>query len=333
MATPQIRPRPRAYPPPEFPPRRERAFARTPPAIFPPILGLLGLALALRAGLSRLDLPQAAADLLAGLALPLWGFALFAMAAKILRRPAVLAEDLRVIPSRAGLAAASAGGMAAAALLSAHAPRAGVALLALSLALHAGIALAVLRALRTAPPEARRPEPGWHLVLSGFILGGPAALALDLPGLARGLFVFALPVATTIWIACLVEALRRPPPPPLRPALAIHLAPASLLALTAAGLGWSTTATLMTGLALAMLVAMALGLGWLLRGGETPLRAAFGFPLAATASALIAQEGMTASLGVGLLGVALVVVPVLGWQVLRRWPGGRLAALTNAARA
>ena len=36
-------PRPKRYPPPEFPPRRAKLFAKTPPAVFPSILGLLGL--------------------------------------------------------------------------------------------------------------------------------------------------------------------------------------------------------------------------------------------------------------------------------------------------
>ena len=38
-----LEPRPKRYPPPEFPPRRAKLFAKTPPAVFPSILGLLGL--------------------------------------------------------------------------------------------------------------------------------------------------------------------------------------------------------------------------------------------------------------------------------------------------
>ena len=38
--------RPKAFPPPEFPPRKPKLFAKTPPAIFPVVLGLLGLGLA-----------------------------------------------------------------------------------------------------------------------------------------------------------------------------------------------------------------------------------------------------------------------------------------------
>ena len=48
MTTPVKDRRPRAYPAPEFPPRKPKLFARTPPAIFPSLLGLLGLGLAAR---------------------------------------------------------------------------------------------------------------------------------------------------------------------------------------------------------------------------------------------------------------------------------------------
>ena len=47
--------RPRMYPAPEFPPRKPKLFARTPPAIFPSLLGVLGLGLAYRLHLVQTD--------------------------------------------------------------------------------------------------------------------------------------------------------------------------------------------------------------------------------------------------------------------------------------
>ncbi|HOZ34108.1 MAG TPA: hypothetical protein PLM52_14625 [Tabrizicola sp.] len=111
-----IEPRPKRYPPPEFPPRRPALFARTPPAIFPPILGLLGLVLALRLAVARLGGDPGPADLVAGVAVALWGFATFAYLGKLARRPAVVLEDLRVLPGRSGLAAMTMGGMAVASI-------------------------------------------------------------------------------------------------------------------------------------------------------------------------------------------------------------------------
>ena len=115
-------PRPKRFPPPEFPPRRTAAFAKTPPAIFPPILGLIGLAIALRLALGQLALDPGVGDLLAGVAVALWLFAAFAYGVKLLRRPGVVTEDLRVLLGRSGLAAMSMGGMAAATLIAPHAP-------------------------------------------------------------------------------------------------------------------------------------------------------------------------------------------------------------------
>ena len=47
MSQPPLRPplqrRPKAYPAPEFPPRKPKLFAKTPPALFSVLLGLLGM--------------------------------------------------------------------------------------------------------------------------------------------------------------------------------------------------------------------------------------------------------------------------------------------------
>ena len=102
--------RPRAYPAPEFPPRKPKLFARTPPAIFPVLLGLLGLGLAARKGVAVLGLSQTPlgglVEAVLGAILILWLFAVLALKLKVIRRFGVLAEDMRVLPGRAGLAAA-----------------------------------------------------------------------------------------------------------------------------------------------------------------------------------------------------------------------------------
>jgi tellurite resistance protein len=67
--------------------------------------------------------------------------------------------------------------------------------------------------------------------------------------------------------------------------------------------------------------------------GITPLWGAFTFPLAALSSALIRGGGAWQGIGIGLTVVALGVIPAILWWVLKRWPGGRLAAVTNAAEA
>jgi tellurite resistance protein len=325
--------RPKMYPPPEFPPRKVAAFARTPPAIFPVMLGLLGLAMALKTGLAVFGLPIAIADLLAGLAVPLWAFGVFAYLAKFMRRNSVLWDDLKVMSTRAGLSAASLGGMLAAGLLVPFTAGGATVLLFAMLGLHAVVAGLTLRILLALPPEGREVNPGWHMTFVGFIVGAPTAVALGYDSLAKGLLLATIPVAVAIWGISLLQLFRRIPPAPLRPMLAIHLAPASLFATIAALTGQGVLAAVFVVVVIGGLVALIAGLRWITAAGFSPLWGAFTFPLSAAAAALLLQGGVLAWVGVGLLGVALAVIPWIAWKVLSLWPGGTLAAKTNAAEA
>jgi len=172
MAETTARYRPRIYPPPEFPPRKPGLFARTPPAVFPAILGLLGLGLALRRGLAEVGWPGAAADVILGMAVLLWAFALPAYAAKVLRRPGMVAEEMRVLPGRSGLAAAGVGAMAAAAALAPIAPGLAVGLLYAALPLHGVQALLLIRVHLLSLPEARGGDAGRPPWVCGLHRGG-----------------------------------------------------------------------------------------------------------------------------------------------------------------
>jgi tellurite resistance protein len=276
---------------------------------------------------------MALANLVAGLALGLWAFGAFSYAAKLAQRPGVLWDDLKVMPARAGLAAATMGGMAAAAVLSPFAPRAAGVVLALALALHAGVALAVVRVLLAGPPEGRVVNPGWHLVFTGFIVGAQSAAVLGWQGLAVAIFWPTVVAALAIWAASATQLARHPPPAPLRPMLAIHLAPASLFTSVAALTGQPAMAMLFATVALAVSAALVLSARWLLAAGFSPLWGALTFPLAAFAAAAIRMGGAWTGFGLGLAVLASVAVPAIGWGVLRMWPKGTLAARTNAAEA
>lgn len=325
--------RPKMYPAPEFPPRKVARFAKTPPAIFPVMLGALGLVLALRRGFAALELPQAPVDLLAGLAVALWGFAAFAYAAKLARRPSVLWDDLKVLPGRAGLAAGTAGMLAVAAVLVPFAPGAAGVVLFAGLALHGALALAVVRVLVGLPPEARGVNPAWHLTFVGFIIGGLSAAPLGHEGLAVALLWTMLPVAGVIWGISLAQLVRRVPPAPLRPLLAIHVAPAALFSLVAGLTGQAMLAMAFAVLGVAILLALLAAGRWVAQAGFSALWGAFTFPLAALSSALLAQDGVMLWAGLALLVAALGVVPYVLWRVVKMWPTGTLAAKTNAAEA
>lgn len=319
--------RPPVFPPPQFLPPRPAAFSRMPPAVFPAIMGLFGLGLALRRAPGAADL----ADALLGAVAALWVFAALGYLVKAARRPGVVAEDLRVLPGRAGLAAASLGALLAAAALAPVAPDAARWIMAAGLALHGLVGLLIVRSILAGPAEGRGVTPVWHLAFVGFIIGGLPAAALGAAGLAAVLFWATLPVAAAIWVASLWQLVRRSPPAPLRPLLSIHLAPASLLGLVAAGLGMEAAATAFAGLGAAILLALGAAGRWITAAGFSALWAAFTFPLAAWAG-LALTVGWTGP-GLAALAVAAVLNPWVAFRVLRMWADGSLAARTNAAAA
>lgn len=325
--------RPKRYPPPEFPPRRPKLFARMPPAVFPSILGLLGLVGAVRLALGRIGWDLGLADLLAGLAVGLWGFASLAYGVKLARRPSVVMEDLRVLPGRSGLATLTMGGMVTAGLVSAYSAGAGAALLVLALAGHAVLAILLAGQLLASPPEARAVNPTLHLSFVGFIVAAAPALGLGWAGLAEVLFWAVLPVAVTIWGLSLRQFAGAVPPPPLRPLLAIHLAPAALLALVAGLLGKPVLALVFLGLGTGYALALLAAGRWITAAGPSPLWGGMTFPLAALASAMLVAGGVWLWLGMVLVVAGFGVIPAIAWWVLKRWPEGKLAALTNAAEA
>lgn len=325
--------RPKAFPPPEFPPRRVAAFARTPPAIFPVILGLLGLGLALRRALEALQLPGGLVEAAVGGLLVLWAFGWLALAVKIARRPGVLAEDMRVLPGRAGLAAAGMSGMAAAAVLLPYAPGVALGLALVSLLLHAALAVVLIAVLLRLPPEAREVNPAWHLAFVGFIVAAVPLAQLGWTGLATAILWATMAAAVAIWAISALQLTRRIPPAPLRPLLAIHLAPAALLSQVAGYLGMGGLAQGFALIGAAILLALVLAGRWVLAAGFSPLWGALTFPLAAYASALILLGGWYELPGLVLALAALGAVPAIAWNVLKLWPGGRLAAKTNAAEA
>lgn len=325
----------RFEPMPPFP--RTRFGDHVPPAIFPPVFGLMGLGLAWRRAAEILPLPHEISDLILGAGGALFVFMAFAYGLKFARRPGVLAEDLRVLPGRGGLAALALGFYVLAAALVAYWPGLARVVLALGLVLHLALLLAVLRFLATAPTEQRVVTPIWHLNFVGFIIAPLAAVPLGLTGPSEFVLWGSGTVALAIFVASARQFARMVPPPPLRPLLAIHLAPLSLLGTVALLLGHVGLATGL-GVAGGGLLALFLGrVGWLTEAGFSPLWGAFTFPLAAygTLCLLLAAAGrgqVFLGLGAGVLLLASVLIPFVTYKVVQMWMRGALAAKTNAAR-
>ena len=318
------------FPAPEFPQGPVPLFATTPPAIFAPLLGLIGLGLGLRQMALALGFGSGLAELFLGLTAGLWAFAILAILTKILRRPAVLAEDLRPLPGRAGMAAAAMGSMAMGSVLLPHAPGLALVLVLAGLGAHLVLAALVIATMRGQGAEGAVPNPTWHLSFTGIVVAVLPLVGLGWVGLAQALAWTALGLAFVIWGLSLRQILREVPPKPLRPLLAIHLAPAALLSQSFGALGHEALQMGFLALAVVLALVMLAFARWILAAGFSALWGALTFPLSAFALALSAWEPMVGGL---MTLLALGIVPWIAWRVLRLWPRGKLARLSNAARA
>ena len=308
-------------------------WRRTPPAIFPPLLGLLGLALGWRRGAAEFGLPAGVGEMAVGAVTLLALFCLLTYATKLLRRPAVVLEDLRILPGRAGLGAAVLCLYLLAAALGPLAPGVARGGLMFGIAAHLALTGALVFALATGPAEQRRVNPVWHLLFSGWVVAAMVATPLGFLGLATGLFWAALVVAVVLWTLSLQQFARETVPAPLRPLLAIHLAPAAVLGTTALALGGegiAQTFALVSALGLLVLVARA---RWLLAAGFSPLWGALTFPLAATATLWLGLGGFWRLPGGILLVMATLFIVPVAVRLFKMWAKGDLAAKTGAATA
>ncbi len=225
-------------PPPVFPLRPTPApgpFRRTPPMIFLAVIGLFALGLAWRKAALVFALPPGPVEAYLGAISLLWVMAAGAYLGKILRRPGVIRDELATMPGRVGLSSAVLSVYFMAVVLLRYAPGLAWTILLTGFALHVVLALLLIDVMRRGPPEGRGVTPAWQLSFTGFVVGALGASGLQLPTLAVGLVYAAMPVAATIWTISLIQLVRRVPPAPLRPLLALHLGPASLLTTVSVG--------------------------------------------------------------------------------------------------
>ncbi|HHX90852.1 MAG TPA: tellurium resistance protein, partial [Paracoccus sp.] len=299
-------------PPPPLVTSPPGLWRRTPPAIFPPVMGLLGVGLGWRmlGDLSAITPLAAMAEAFLGAVALLYLFCALAWLAKPLRRPAVAVEELRILPGRAGMAAAVLGLSLLASVMVPYAPGLALGMVALSSALLLGLEVLVLRVLARGPEEGRVVTPVFHLVFVGHILAPLTLVPLGYTRLSVAIVVLTLVLAVLIWGASAVQLARRVPPAPLRPFLAIHLAPASLFATVGALLGWTGWATGFALVALAILLALVASGRWLLTAGFSPIWGALTFPLAAAATAVMAAFGASTA-GLALGAVLLLAATAL----------------------
>jgi tellurite resistance protein len=256
--------------------------------------------------------------------------------AKFCARPATLVEDLRILPGRTGLAAASLSVLLLAAVIVPYSAFLATALLFAGLIWHAILAALMVRVFLAGPREQRKTTPAWHLSFVGFIVAPLSAGPLGYTGLAQGLLVATMVIAVAIYWISALQLRASGTPPPLRPLLAIHLAPFSLFGTTCVLQGMMAPAILFAALATAVLVVLLTRARYLTVAGFSPLWGAFTFPAAAYAGLMLALAGQGAPFrlaGAIALIAATIIVPLIAARVLRMWARGILATRTNAAVA
>jgi tellurite resistance protein len=312
---------------------RGRGWRRTPPAIFPVVMGLYGLGLAWREGADAFGLPAGVAELILGAVAMLHLGGAAAYAAKLAARPGALGDDLRTLPGRAGTAGFVLCFYLLALAIRPFAPEAAAWIAAGTVLLHLAYVAVFVAALVRLPAEQRMPGPVWHLVFASVIIGALALAATGRPAAAGAMFWMAVAAAIPVWVAGAVALVRGAVPAPMRPTLAIHLSPVAVMGNVAVMLGWDQAAAVCGALSAAVLAALALSGRWLTAAGFSPLWGSFTFPLAATAALWLRLGGGWGMAGALALVAATLVIPPIALRILRGWISGDLAARTNAAAA
>jgi len=321
-------------PPPPLVQKTPGLWRRTPPAIFPPMMGLFGLGLGWRALGAQPGMQPLApiGEAILGATLLLFTFSLVAWLSKPIRRPGVVWQELAVLPGRAGLAAMVLSVALSAAALVPYAPGFALGLVSLSLVGLMTLGMLIAWAILTGPEEARVVTPVFHLTFAGYILMPLSLIPLGYIEFSTGILIVTVAAASVIWLASLRQLIKRSPPAPLRPLLAIHLAPASLFTIVSALLGYTTIAIGFAIFALAILAALLFSLRWMLEAGFSPMWGALTFPLAACGTASILALGLAGLwIGAVLLMVAMALNIWVATQILKSWAKGQLAVKTNAA--
>jgi len=297
-------------------------WRQTPLAVFPVCLGFLALAIGWRNAADILPwLGQDVGHLMlaASMGYFIW-FVLFYLA-KFLARPAVLLEDLRTPPARGGVAAmAMAMMILAAALLplGVSAPQ----VWWLGVLMQIGASAVVLYAIWRDPPKARHFTTFQYLTFVGPVVGPIAGVPLGYVWQSYWLIMAALVAYLVVTAGIVFTAKGQKTLTQFRPSVTIFLAPPCVFALGFGVLGYDGAFTGFYWAGSVVAFVLLWLVPWMLRGGYTPVWAAFTFPIAAFLNvqvmAVAKGHGVLALIGVyaGLL-IGTPVVVYLAYRTVR----------------
>ena len=316
---------------------RQPLWRSTPPAIFPVILGLVGLVHAWH-GIGRaFGLPAAFGDILLGITVALLAVFTLSYVAKLIARPGVLMDDLKSPPGRAGLSAIS---MSFIVLSVGLLPFGEMVRYVwwFGIILHLAIVTFVVKAISKAPPEGRSVTPFQLLPFVGLSTTPLAGVALGYVLLSQILTYISLTAFAVILFQLVGKFMRTRPPEPLRPPFAIILAPLSLFGMAFGQFGPEIAFTAFYIAVWAYGIALLVFAKWLTKAGFTPMWGSFTFPAATFTNINIMAIGKgfgvvatTGTIAGGL--IATVLIFFIAYKAFKMWASRKLAQKTGAAVA
>ena len=208
-------------------------WRRTPPALFPGLLGLFGLALVYRQAGMFWDIPVWIGELLGVIATLVFLFTFTSYLAKLVLRPSVLWEDLRIDPAKAAVSAGSMCAMLLSAFLLWYSVDAAMIVWWFAVILHAVYLTSVLILLFRTKDVISTVSPVLILPFVGLLLAAIVAPEFGYVLFAKAVIFLSMPVSMLIIVLSLMNALKNGVPIAQRSSFAIIVAPPSVAVLGA----------------------------------------------------------------------------------------------------
>ncbi len=313
-------------------------WRRTPPAIFPLTLGVLGFGLGWRGAAEVVAVAPEIGDLFLGAGMAYYLYFLAFYLRKLLARPGVLFEDMRTARARAGIAAS---GMAMMLLAAAFLPFGITApeIWWLGVFMQVGASVIVLHALWAEPASERHFSTFQYLTFVGPLVGPVAGVPLGYVWESKAMTLAALVPYTIITLGLALKLWRgERPPDRLRASLAIFLAPNCLLASAFGLVGYEAGFALFYWVANLTALGLIFFIPYMTRGGWSPVWVSFTFPIAAflNMQVLAVEKGAGLAAEIGIWAALILGTPAItaiAWRSNLAWVSGELAEKSGAARA
>jgi tellurite resistance protein len=310
-------------------------WLRTPPALFPCLLGFIGLGLAWRRAAEIWPVTPWIGEgiLLVSCVLFMITGTFYHM--KLSLRPSIVFEDLKFGPSRGTVSAGSMCLMLYATALTPYMYELAQIFWWAAVLQHAAYMVCVTLSLAKSDTKLSEVNPSLILPYVGYIvatIGGPGLGYATLSGF---FLMVTIPGCIFIITLSLINLKKHNVNNTLRANYFIILAPLSIYGIGAFNI-WSTEVyTVLWYVALVCGLCLLPFLGWFSAGGWSPAWGAFTFPLSAFAGVMLtgvqSHFGLVADIGsVVSLGIATLVVPYIVWKTYLHWLEGKLALSTGA---